>query len=992
MWFRRQARPTRRTGHDPNAQAYPRAGRPVFEPLEKKEMLSGDAPRVVDILADNRGLVQIVVDQDLSNLTVNQQSVRFFTAGDDGLLGTADDVTVNNVSVNYTFGTRTITADARLLADTAYGVRLDGSIIRGVNGCFLDGEFNGSGTPSGDGVEGGDTLFYARAIGPTIARLTTNLGVIDIELFADETPLHVANFLRYANERLYDGVIFHRSVDDFVIQGGGFESDLPFLPIPTFDPVQNEPGISNLRGTIALAKQGGNPNSGTSQFFFNLGDNSSNLDNQNGGFTVFGEALNEESLAVIDAIAALETFNASVTNGAFTDVPVLDLELIEGTSGVLMERDVVRIDRVARLLAVDANPFDQIDTDEVRVITQNGSAARVTLYALNGDPLGDLDDFVRVNFGAGDRVESITFTAPPPAPVGLQITGASSVGSISERRAGQLSFIVSTVRVDEIRLKSAISGFALNGVLLADNVLLPEDLDGDNVFDDNTSIYVMDGMSRSVRLDSGLSGDVLIPGGLMDLRVKGETTFADIRLGDLPEGATVNARFDRVRDSVFDADAPVRQLRADGWSPFLTQRASVEAPTIQTLRINGNFGADLTITEPSEEALVNARIAGDILRSDWDIRGSITRLRFDAASGWNGAVQGDTFIFRAGPLINTTFSSQGETRSFRVDEIDGGLITLGSASRFIVARGDLQGDVTISNRNDLQTRTFRVKGDFTDGGVSFATEVNNFRVQGNLSDVVVNGVGFGNLRFKEVTDTEFTVQQDVRQIRVTSWDGGSFQASSARGITTTGNARDDNPGDFNADITVSDARVVRIAGGINDADVRLGDNRVFRVGGDIVDTDVRFFRLFFFATISAVDIDVQGSLIGSRIMADADVNSVRVDAMLDSGIYIGSVANPQGFAGPGVINSGARVGSVLVRGEGPLEHRFENSYIVGGRIDYVRIADPLYQNQSPFGIAGGRIDRVEVISDELTRGYTSPDQGTVVLDDLQIRPAYQAPA
>ena len=991
MWFRKQSRRDARTGQTSDRRAFPHAGRPLFEPLEKKEMLSGDAPRVVDLLADNRGLIEVVVDQDLDASTVNQSSVRFFTAGDDGLLGTGDDVQVNNVEVFYTFGNRTITADARLIADTPYGVVLDGSLIRAINGCFLDGEFNGGGLPSGDGVEGGDTEFFARAAGPTIARFNTNLGVIDIELFADETPLHVANFLRYANERLYDGVIFHRSVEGFIIQGGGFESNLPFLPIPDFDPVQNEPGISNLRGTIALAKLGGDPNSGTNQFFFNLDDNSQNLDNQNGGFTVFGEVLDEESLAVMDAIAALDTFNASVTNGAFTDVPVLDLELIENTSGVLMERDVVRIDRVARLLTVSSEPFAQIGTDEVRTITRDGSDARVILYGLEGDPLGDLDDFISVRFGSGDRIESITFTSPPPQALGIQISGASSVGSITERRAGELSFIVSSARVDEIRLKSAISGFALNGVLLADNVLLAEDIDGDNVFNDNTSLLLTGGLTTSLRLDSGLSGDVLAEGGVLNLQVRGETTNADVRLGALPLENEVRAQFDRVRDSVFDSEAPVRELRADEWSPFNTQRASVEAPSIRTLRIDGNFGADLTVTDSAEDALFSVRISGDVLRSDWDIAGGINRMRINGASGWDATIAGNLFTFRAGPLINTTLSSFGETNSFRVDEIDGALISLGSASRFIVAKGDLLGDVSIANFNDRQTRTFRVKGDLSDGSVAFATEVNNFRVQGDISDVVGDGVGFRNLRFKQVTDTDFRVNGDVRDLRVTSWDGGSFAASRANAIRSVGSGREGDPGDFNANITVSDARVVRIAGDIRDADVRLGDNRVFRVGGDIVDSDVRFFRLFFFATVAAVDIDVQGSLIGSRIMADASVNAVTVGAMLDSGVYIGTTGDPQGFSNGGQINPNARAMSVIVRGVGALDAGFENSYIVGGRLDLVRVENPQFLNNDPFGVAGVRIDRVEVISPEVVRGFTSPEAGVVVLDDFEIRPGFQAP-
>src|SRR5262249_42864368 len=88
----------------------------------------------------------------------------------------------------------------------------------------------------------------------------------------------------------------------------------------TDPPVQNEPGISNLRGTIAIAKLGGNPNSGTSQFFFNLANNAANLDNQNGGFTVFGQ-VTANSMTVVDRIPPTPPQSRG---GAFTDIPLVN--------------------------------------------------------------------------------------------------------------------------------------------------------------------------------------------------------------------------------------------------------------------------------------------------------------------------------------------------------------------------------------------------------------------------------------------------------------------------------------------------------------------------------------------------------------------------------------------------------------------------------------------------------------------------------------------
>ena len=122
-------------------------------------------------------------------------------------------------------------------------------------------------------------------------------GVINIVLF-DQTsggaPLTVQNFQNYVSAGSYTNSFIHRSIPNFIVQGGGFTYNNPTVTtIPTNAPVQNEFSSqrSNIRGTIAMAKLGSDPNSATNQRFFNLADNASNLDNQNGGFTVFGQAL-----------------------------------------------------------------------------------------------------------------------------------------------------------------------------------------------------------------------------------------------------------------------------------------------------------------------------------------------------------------------------------------------------------------------------------------------------------------------------------------------------------------------------------------------------------------------------------------------------------------------------------------------------------------------------------------------------------------------------
>lgn len=150
-----------------------------------------------------------------------------------------------------------------------------------------------------------------------IVRMETVLGNIDIELRADVAPNTVANFLTYVNDTDYDNSYIHRSIANFIIQGGGFTFENGASgTVLSNGTVDNEFNLSNVRGTIAMAKVGGNPDSATSQWFFNTADNSSNLDAQNGGFTVFGSVIN--GMDVVDTINSLSTITSNslpVTSG-----------------------------------------------------------------------------------------------------------------------------------------------------------------------------------------------------------------------------------------------------------------------------------------------------------------------------------------------------------------------------------------------------------------------------------------------------------------------------------------------------------------------------------------------------------------------------------------------------------------------------------------------------------------------------------------------------
>ncbi|MCG7757328.1 MAG: peptidylprolyl isomerase [Nitrosomonas sp.] len=177
-----------------------------------------------------------------------------------------------------------------------------------------------------------------------MACFTSSMGQFCIELFESQTPITTANFLNYIQNDAYTNGIFHRSIPGFVIQGGGFKvadgaSGESLVAVNTFSPITNEFKISNTRGTVAMAKLGGNPNSATSQWFVNLADNSANLDHQNGGFTVFGRVI-FDGMTVFDAIAKLPVKNLG---GSLTNAPLKDFDGVHAALSNLVKIDHVEV-------------------------------------------------------------------------------------------------------------------------------------------------------------------------------------------------------------------------------------------------------------------------------------------------------------------------------------------------------------------------------------------------------------------------------------------------------------------------------------------------------------------------------------------------------------------------------------------------------------------------------------------------------------------------
>ena len=258
-------------------------------------------------------------------------------------------------------------------------------------------------------------------------RMTTVLGTFDIALFGQQKPITVANFLKYVDEGRYFKVdpfngqlassFIHRKIPNFVVQGGGFlgtvtsstNNAVTPTSVLTFPPIQNEPGISNKRGTIAMAQIGSDENSATSQWFINFADNGgppANLDIefQGGGpYTVFGRVVGA-GMTVVDAIAAVPHYNFSGSGGAFSNLPLRNYSQADYNSNKpVTVPNLVSIPGIARISPLsftasssNGNVSVTVSGTNLRVVGNQVGSALITVTATDLDG-AMVSDFFTVN-------------------------------------------------------------------------------------------------------------------------------------------------------------------------------------------------------------------------------------------------------------------------------------------------------------------------------------------------------------------------------------------------------------------------------------------------------------------------------------------------------------------------------------------------------------------------------------------------------------------
>ena len=184
----------------------------------------------------------------------------------------------------------------------------------------------------------------------TRVKVETEYGDLFLKLYDDKAPVTVANFIAYVERGDYDKAVFHRSIEGFVLQTGGFKLSSSgggrlLDNVSVRAPIKNESGISNLRGTLAMAKKDGDPDSATSQWFINLDDNSERLDILNGGFTVFGQV---ENMDVVDEIVKTRIINVG---GAHAHLPIKDLSHPDSSGATdatnIKQQDLIVMNKVS---------------------------------------------------------------------------------------------------------------------------------------------------------------------------------------------------------------------------------------------------------------------------------------------------------------------------------------------------------------------------------------------------------------------------------------------------------------------------------------------------------------------------------------------------------------------------------------------------------------------------------------------------------------------
>lgn len=556
---------------------------------------------------------------------------------------------------------------------------------------FVNGEVNSS--FENYVIQDGDVIVVALSDNPIVS-LNTTFGSLLFELFEDETPGTVENFLNYVNDGDYVNTFFHRSVPGFVIQGGGFETTSntftdvsQFSAIPTDGQIQNEPGISNVRGTIAMAKLGGQPDSATSQFFVNLDDNSTILDPvERDAFTVFGQVLD---MTVADRIADLpiDFSNAS----PYGELPVDDddtLVVIESVEGVGTVHGVKFVDAnlngvfdstesavAGGIIYVDANDNGVFDAGETSTTTDTDGNYSLDLaagdYAIRSVPTSGTvitspsEGFVDVTVEIGGDVEADFGEAPLDPPDAVILASASDTGILNDDLITRLD----NSSADQT-LNIIVTGVATGATV---EVFANGTLIGTAVAEDSTVTVETDGTTAlpegAVELTATQTVGVVSSTASLGTTITVDTTSPQNIVSDPPQFVSYDETY------TFDADSP-----DEGNVSYILLNAPT-GMTIDAATGQINYSPTLTDTIPTTFQILVSDTAGNTIETTVDLHVLGVIPAFPDAYDVN---EDETLTIdsASGILVNDGDPSSGTLTATLVAEATNGTVTLNADGSF----------------------------------------------------------------------------------------------------------------------------------------------------------------------------------------------------------------------------------------------------------------------------------------------------------------------
>ena len=530
-------------------------------------------------------------------------------------------------------------------------------------------------------VQPGDDIVIIYGSNPVIA-LNTTYGTILMELYEDDAPNTVANFLNYVNDGDYKDTIFHRADTDWVIQGGGFKTNSTtftnvsqFTAIPTDPAIQNEYKLSNVRGTIAMAK-GTDPNSATSQFFVNLSDNTQLDLPANGAFTVFGKVL---SMTTVEKI---ENLPINSSNAApFKELPVgtdgklAVISSIQGMGDVAGVRfvdlnsngvqDSGEEGLAGAVVYVDANNNGVRDSTELFTLTDDDGKYRLQLEpgthtirivaSAQGTqtlPAAGAAHAVAVEIGVElvrNFAESIVLSPSGVVLVAASDTGESSsdrITNLNNSAGKQLQFVVSGVAPGgEVRL---YSGDTLIGSAVATGATVTITTNAAATLTDGVNeIYARqtlsgvespDSVSLMITVDTSTPAAVsTTPATTVDVGATfnydpvsadegdADTTYS---LVNGPTGMTINPTTGVIAWTPTAAQASTHQF-----SVRLADKAGNAALQAITLTVTGDIVVLPDAYSVSEDGSLTVPAATGVLANDEDVESLIATLVDDVSHG-----------------------------------------------------------------------------------------------------------------------------------------------------------------------------------------------------------------------------------------------------------------------------------------------------------------------------------------------------------------------